>query len=88
VLNAGGYIKALMLLAGSEETGEPVAARHRTRIILAEDGKPGRRPDGCGPNISMGTLAVVGPHIDPKDLLQLPAPPLRKAAGCGTVAQR
>jgi hypothetical protein len=46
-----------------------VLALHRT-WILVEDGQPSRRPGGCGPNISMGPVAVVVPDMDPKDLLQ------------------
>jgi hypothetical protein len=79
-------MKALIQLIGMEETAERVLALHRT-WILVEDGQPSRRPGGCGPNISMGPVAVVVPDMDPKDLLQGSAA-AQETAGFGTVAQR
>jgi hypothetical protein len=43
-------------------------------IILAEDGPPGRRAWRLHPERSMGTVAVVMLEVDPKELLQMPAP--------------
>ena len=70
-----GYLKVLMQLVGIKETAERVLALHAAGSSSPRMVSQAHGPGGRGPNISMGTVAVGGPHVDPKDCSRAAPPP-------------
>jgi hypothetical protein len=54
-----------------KQTTEEVASAHGASVILAKNGQPGERAWRTKHECPVGTVAVVMPDVDPKDLLQV-----------------